>query len=237
VRIPDAIEPITAYRMWIATADGVLYSPTDAGAWAPNTWTTALCRFREHAAPHERCTCGLYAAKDLRFVLAALGHGRFSPPRLDTQPTTFVVARVHLAGKVIEHDHGYRAERARVAQILPIEGRRDWAEVVATKYGAEIAEEVVPASAYGPSARIGKAHWSLPKLESLPWLLLLLYANVVIGNITDAAEQRPWSGWLIGVAVLGGGVAIAAALSARRWLGNRFSAQLRSNAAAQPTRP
>jgi hypothetical protein len=33
-----------------------------------------------------------------------------------------VLGRVQLAGKIIEHQFGYRAERARIAELLPVHG-------------------------------------------------------------------------------------------------------------------
>jgi hypothetical protein len=135
-RVPDAIEPITAYRVWRTDSYGRLRSFNHHGAWVPSRWTVARCARDGGAAPLEGCTCGLYAAKELEDVLAlaeTLGE------------TTAVVGRVELAGKVIEHDHGYRAELARVRDILPIEGQRARIEHIARRFGVPIGEEI-PAS-------------------------------------------------------------------------------------------
>ena len=34
----------------------------------------------------------------------------------------WIFGRVELAGKIIEHDDGYRAQRARIAELNPVEG-------------------------------------------------------------------------------------------------------------------
>ena len=60
-----------------------------------------------------------------------------------------VVGRVELAGKVIEHDFGYRAERARVAEVFTVDGAADWAEAVAARYRVPVGERI-PASAMAP---------------------------------------------------------------------------------------
>ena len=73
-----------------------------------------------HIAPDERCTCGFYAFKDLAPELVALlEHVPDFGPEPDTR---IVIGRVELAGKVIEHDLGYRAGGARIAALIPVEG-------------------------------------------------------------------------------------------------------------------
>jgi len=48
-----------------------------------------------------------------------------------------ILGSVHLAGKVIEHESGYRAERARVVQLLPTLRQREDAVALALAYGAD----------------------------------------------------------------------------------------------------
>jgi hypothetical protein len=76
---------------------------------------------RSHIAPDEDCTCGFYATKSrddspsLPFVM--LAQAGLTPERGEGAGVVF--GCVHLAGKVIEHDAGYRAERARIAELIP----------------------------------------------------------------------------------------------------------------------
>jgi hypothetical protein len=68
---------------------------------------TATCELGEsHAAPDARCTCGFYAV-DNDDDLWRLGGG---DPEL-------VVLDVDLSGRLIEHEHGYRASNQRVRRV------------------------------------------------------------------------------------------------------------------------
>jgi hypothetical protein len=152
VRAPDAIEPITAFRVWRADLYLRLHSLNDQTLWQPGEWTTARCPWSDHAAPHEGCTCGLYAAMDigLALVLAAGVLTTTSPG--DSMPTTAIVGRVQLAGKLIEHARGYRAERARIVEILPIEGRGRLTESLASRFAVPVGWEI-PTSSLEPIMR------------------------------------------------------------------------------------
>jgi hypothetical protein len=68
-----------------------------------------------HRAPVEGCGCGFYAFKDLDTLVRELSY----PAGAD-----IVLGRVDLAGKIIEHEFGYRAEWARIRKLIPIEGTR-----------------------------------------------------------------------------------------------------------------
>lgn len=62
-----------------------------------------------HRRPEWQCNCGIYALKD--------------PSKVDG----VVVGRVALEGIVIEHEDGYRAERARILELwVPDEQTRSW---------------------------------------------------------------------------------------------------------------
>lgn len=68
-------------------------------------------------APDEGCTCGFYALKSVDDAAIMVS---FRRPRTEVlEPHGVVLGRVELAGKVIEHDRGFRAERARVADLIP----------------------------------------------------------------------------------------------------------------------
>lgn len=135
---------LIAYRVWRfhpPAHDPLLYSLNQMD-WVPGTWAQAVCeRFTPpplygtggHSAPGEGCSCGFYAAK-------ALVH---SVDLARAAPTGLLVGRVELAGKVIEHDEGYRAERARIVELLPMPGQESVAEWFANVYGVPASHEVI----------------------------------------------------------------------------------------------
>jgi hypothetical protein len=132
---PDLIEPIVGYRAWRytmsdrgvqlfpfnLTADDLLPRSEWEGAWA--TWVTSSCpspRDPSHLAPDEGCSCGFYALKSpddvAGFTEAIIFQAAASRGK---RGDGAVLGRVLLAGKVIEHETGYRAERARIAEFIP----------------------------------------------------------------------------------------------------------------------
>src|SRR4051812_13449700 len=105
---PDAIEPIRAWRVWRASIDGVagqatLHSLADRWTpWRPGETLEARCPSGAHLAPSAECTCGVYAHKTRK---AAIKHARMV--------SGAILGEVELWGKVVEHEHGYRAQYAR----------------------------------------------------------------------------------------------------------------------------
>lgn len=131
---PDLIEPIVGYRAWrsIASERAVRLFPITAadddlgvseweGAWSG--WVRASCPTRDevaHLAPDEGCSCGFYAMKTPDAVAWFTASNHVRPYVEDSDGVNGVVfGRVELAGKVIEHETGYRAERARIAELIP----------------------------------------------------------------------------------------------------------------------
>jgi hypothetical protein len=99
------VEPILAWRSWTLTGrrdgEGLLLRPVTAGsrAWRPREVAQATCRLAwSHEAPNADCSCGLHATRELDFL------------RRTRCPA--VLGRVALWGRVIEHEHGYRARFA-----------------------------------------------------------------------------------------------------------------------------
>jgi hypothetical protein len=152
-RVPDAIEPLVGYRAWFIAGD--LLFPISRQAPAATTspwdganrrWVYATCSLGTagpvsdsmkkrlehiysklgfqpefiggpHTVPGESCACGFYAMKKLDMVLGS------SAPHV-------ALGRVELAGKVIEYTFGYRAERARITELISGAGdRRSMAEL------------------------------------------------------------------------------------------------------------
>jgi hypothetical protein len=99
------VEPILAWRSWTLTGrrdgESLLLRPVTAGsrAWRPREVAQATCRLAwSHEAPNADCSCGLHATRDIDFL------------RRTRSPA--VLGRVALWGRVIEHEHGYRARFA-----------------------------------------------------------------------------------------------------------------------------
>jgi hypothetical protein len=158
-RIPDAIEPISAYRAWFYSIErrmarlyplsGPIQTP-DAWRGAGSTWVTASCPMfgsAPHEVPSEGCSCGFYSVKELEAILFHAEmlhvlsmhtdlHERWNDP--------VVIGRVLLSGKVIEHDLGYRAERARIAELIPFRGTERSIMVLADRLGVGMAPAVEP---------------------------------------------------------------------------------------------
>jgi len=162
-RVPDSIEPLVGYRAWYVVGASLLpighrdpaatTSPWDG---ANRHWVSATCSFETpgpvtdsmrqrlkhiysklglpfesfpdspHTVPGEGCSCGFYAMKELSSMLVLSAPG-------------VVLGRVELAGKVIEHNLGYRAERARIAELISIEGDRRSAGELALRLGLPLA--------------------------------------------------------------------------------------------------
>ncbi len=132
---PDLIEPIVGYRAWrytaseravqlfpiTLTADDLGEENAWEGAWSG--WVRASCPALDegtHLAPDEGCSCGFYAMKtpDAVARFTAMTQVRTDADHTDVS-NSVVFGRVDLAGKVIEHETGYRAERARIAELMP----------------------------------------------------------------------------------------------------------------------
>lgn len=95
-------EPVLAWRSWTLTGrrdgGGLLLRPVTAGSrpWRPLEVAQATCRLAwSHEAPNVDCSCGLHATREMALL------------RRTRCPA--VVGRVALWGRVIEHEHGYRA--------------------------------------------------------------------------------------------------------------------------------
>jgi hypothetical protein len=103
--VETASEPVVAWRAWALTGDrdgGAAMLRPVAGRsrpWRPREVAEATCKSaRFHQAPHPGCSCGLHGT-----------HG-FEILRKTRCPAAF--GRVAMWGRVIEHDHGYRAQFA-----------------------------------------------------------------------------------------------------------------------------
>jgi hypothetical protein len=117
---------------------------------AGSTWVTAFCPLFDstsHEVPEEGCSCGFYSLKELEALLfhAEMRHVLSTHPDFHGRWTDpVVIGRVLLSGKVIEHDLGYRAERARIAELIPFRGTERSIMVLANRLGVAMAPAVEP---------------------------------------------------------------------------------------------
>jgi hypothetical protein len=213
--VPDAIEPITAFRVWRVNEDLELQSLGSDTSWPPGGWLTARCERKQHSAPHWGCSCGLYSAKEINTVLMLAS---IHMPQ-DLAGPMIVLGRVHLSGKVIEHDDGYRAERARVIQILPVSGSRSHAEAVAARYGVPVGDEI-PAVAIPlrpplrPCAAVclytGPVEPPEPTIRGRLLLLavsLFVAVNAVRGILWET-HRLEWSDWWLCLVAVAGAIGV-----------------------------
>jgi hypothetical protein len=105
VEATTGIEPIVAWRTWALTGhrdvSNLLLRPVAGRSrpWKPMQVAEAGCKHtRLHSSPSLGCTCGL--------------HGTHGLDLLRRTRCPAVLGRVALWGRVIEHDHGYRAQYA-----------------------------------------------------------------------------------------------------------------------------
>jgi hypothetical protein len=165
-RAPDGIVPLVGYRMWLVRDEDEepvffpLSHPSPNWKGATRGWVSASCWVgsdeflaslddefawdgpNPHRAPGEGCSCGFYAMKELDgqllHVAAMAAHG---VDRTGTDEVS-VLGRVELAGKVIEHELGYRAERARIVELIPLRGQKRTVEAIARRAGVAVGRPV-----------------------------------------------------------------------------------------------
>jgi glycine cleavage system H lipoate-binding protein len=139
--IPDLIQAVLGFRTWSVDAEGWLLPfslGAIAGPWRPGA-NHAVCHYakwrgdgtrEQHAAPHARCMCGLYALVDL------------DDPRLPRHDPALALGAVAAWGDLEVHRSGFRAEFAAVVALavapgLPGHLRRRH-ERAAARYGVEL---------------------------------------------------------------------------------------------------
>jgi hypothetical protein len=96
--------PVLGFRQWTLEADGLRGA---YGAWWTRPEARGACMVGP-GVPHTdvRCgECGIYAYSSMGAL------------RLPEGRETAVVGLVELSGRVVEHEHGYRAERAEVMAV------------------------------------------------------------------------------------------------------------------------
>jgi hypothetical protein len=201
-RIPDGIDPIVGYRAWyytIGQRGAQLHPLTRRSAAAPGAgdwdgaswgWVTATCARDTaswHVAPEEDCTCGFYAMSTLPPVVSGCG---FRTGEVEPGATSGVVlGRVELAGKIIEHDRGYRAERARIAELIPFRGTEQSVMILAARLGVPIAEPVdMPSMQDGFGGFPGQPQGGPPRLRDYVEEHRWMAATILVGLVVVAIQ-------------------------------------------------
>ncbi len=146
-RAPDVLGEVVAYRAWRVVGSlrlPMLASVTFNGTiWHPQRWTIADCGGKDTCdkslgdaaglgVPGERCTCGLYAARD-REHLVSMAYNRFND---DAHPV--FIGQVGLAGKVIPGSQGWRAEKGRVIRLYVPHHLAKYAAPLERLYGVDV---------------------------------------------------------------------------------------------------
>lgn len=136
--------------MWWTDELGDLFSLGARTRWEGLGWVSAECMRNPISSleevPGEACSCGFYAFKSMDIVAAELFNLLLGAP--GPLPSALVCGGVELAGKVIEHEIGYRAERARVTEVHPIPGFEAEAAAVARKQSVPVKERIAHVSDY-----------------------------------------------------------------------------------------
>jgi hypothetical protein len=151
---PDGITPLVGYRYWnlsvgpepwtLRSLNGELVHEVNVDqpvGQRNDAWLVARCLASDHDAPEESCACGFYAMKTFSTLLSrTLSFGTTDPETV----THRVAGRVHLAGKIVEHDLGYRAERMRIAELRPFRGTEQTVARLAQCLGVPAGEPIDP---------------------------------------------------------------------------------------------
>jgi DNA-binding CsgD family transcriptional regulator len=158
-RAPDGITPLVGYRWWtlsVGPGSRALHSLNgqivhevsldDPLGQRAEPWLVARCLKNEHDAPEESCSCGFYAVKSLSTLWHFLPFttiGSLLRVRAKLGAATWPVAgRVDLAGKVIEHDLGYRAERMRITELRAFAATEQTVTRFARRLGVPVGESI-----------------------------------------------------------------------------------------------
>jgi hypothetical protein len=122
VSAPDYARALIGWRVWCVVRRGGdlrLASVIQDDVWPVATPFVARCRAHEppantlllsapasHRVPGAGCTCGIYAARE------PAGAWTYLRGRDEAHTVARVIGRVMLWGRVVEHEDGWRAERA-----------------------------------------------------------------------------------------------------------------------------
>ncbi len=107
-------DPLLGFRLWIMNGSGLDGAKV---TWRTRVMTaTCLTTGEADSVPHSdgrcgRLGCGVYATKELDPLFAQ---------HLNARSHGYAVGLVELTGKVVEHEHGFRAERAEIVALAAV---------------------------------------------------------------------------------------------------------------------
>jgi hypothetical protein len=139
-----------------------------------------------HRAPGEECACGFYSMKQLTPEMLLWASGPHVHRFGSASDERLVLGRVQLAGKIVEHELGYRAERARIVELIPIRGTEREIHAIATQLGVGVARAIIVPRTTGVRARLDQAReaWAATEPPPLSWadgILPVLF--LVVGSL------------------------------------------------------
>ena len=106
-------EPIVGWRQWHFMYPHFLANLGNDTIYVPREKIEARCEQKDHSeqqAPHLTCTCGIYAYKEKPRLLGEIRYTYGRPVAPPVSGLRLVYGEINLWGKVVEHDHGYRAQ-------------------------------------------------------------------------------------------------------------------------------
>ena len=156
---PDGIEPVVGWRYWGADA-GWLTSINRFSTWVARQTTTARCSYapmHDDVVPHERCSCGVYAVRDLDVLKQVADPTEGTPEH----GRAVVVGTVAMWGRIVPGEWGWRGQHAYPKELWLV---ADTVAVGDDPLGVAAALE----GAYQVPVSLCDATWAMPRDERPP---------------------------------------------------------------------
>jgi len=117
VRIPDTIEPVVGYRVWLVQGNRLFSFAHMQYQWEPHKKVEAHCGYGCDEVPGKKCSCGFYAAATFN-RLFDMGYtkseGMFSAPEGEIT----IAGQVNMWGGIVPGQYGWRAQFAYPKKLL-----------------------------------------------------------------------------------------------------------------------
>ena len=131
-KVPDRVEPITAWRAWKVYNDAGIWKLKAVGmtgVWEPRKAMEAICGAskEKHPAPGYGCECGLWSFTTLDDLV----------PALENYTDLKVIGKVAIWGRVIECEHGFRSSHAYPTELWLLDNQ-DNLEQLGYTYGVPV---------------------------------------------------------------------------------------------------
>jgi hypothetical protein len=206
MQIPDYIEEVVAYRVWLWDDEGA--RSINGTRWTPGVAMVAQnihCRasshfpYRElsgwggergHEGPGIRCGCGLYAAKNWKHLIE-IGYDRHIIDRTMSHTSRRTPLGIHgevsLWGKIEECSLGYRAQYAYPRHFVIPLSALDW-----PNNGVE--ERLKTLIAFNVDIYVSKDSQPQAEIEKVPlWIKDFGYTQQGISLLLESAQHfRDW---------------------------------------------